>query len=100
MKLNVEKVGLDIQELNKSLVNCAVVTHNEKGHHYQIVKLVKSKHPDTGDWYESVIYRQIESGEFFVRSVDSFINNFTKIIDTSRYGIELQVVKILKEIKL
>ena len=99
MKLNVVKADLDIQELSNIILSCYPVTHKEKGHHYQVMSIVKSKHKDTGEWYEAVIYRQIESGEFFVRSIESFIENFVKVIYPYTCGIEIQTIKILKEIK-
>lgn len=51
-------------------------SHKEKGHHYKVLDIVKSKHPDTGKWYDSVIYKQIENKTIYVRSVNSFIENF------------------------
>lgn len=54
-------------------------THKEKGHTYIIVKELKCKHPNTGEWYEAILYTQLENGESFVRSKESFINNFKKL---------------------
>lgn len=51
-------------------------SHKEKGHHYKVLDIVKSKHPNTGKWYDSVIYKQIENKTIYVRSVNSFIENF------------------------
>lgn len=91
-------VVMDIQELSNIILNCCPVTHKEKGYHYQVMSIVKSKHKDTGEWYEAVIYRQLESGEFFVRSIESFIENFVKVVYPC--GIEIQTIKIIKKIKL
>ena len=91
---------LDIQELSNIIFNCYPVTHKEKGHHYQVMGIVKSKHNDTGEWYEAVIYRQVESGEFFVRSIESFIENFVKVLPPYACGVEIQTIKILKEVNL
>lgn len=65
-----------VQEFEKLVVDNARFTHIEKGHTYEVILIVKSKHPDTGEWYPAVIYQQIESGDIFVRSEESFINNF------------------------
>lgn len=54
-------------------------THKEKGHTYIIVKELKCKHPDTGEWYEAILYCQLESGESFVRSKESFNANFKRL---------------------
>ena len=67
---------MEVQENDGSLIR---YTHIEKGHTYVILGEVKSKHPDTGIWYDAVIYRQVESRETFVRSKESFINNFKKL---------------------
>ena len=88
-------VVMDIQELNNIILNCCPVTHKEKGHHYQVMSIVKSKHKDTGEWYEAVIYRQLESGEFFVRSIESFIENFIKVVYPC--SIEIQTIKVIKD---
>ena len=67
---------MEVQADDGSLI---CYTHIEKGHTYVILGEVKSKHPDTGEWYDSVIYRQLESRETFVRSKQSFIDNFRKL---------------------
>lgn len=67
---------MEVQEIEQAIQNRRLFTHKEKGHNYRILKLIKSKHPDTGKWYDAVVYKQLESSEEFVRSVKSFIDNF------------------------
>ena len=74
-KLSEEQVGMAVQEL-KGFIDCAKFTHVEKGHTYFIRDVLKSKHPDTGEWYYAVLYYQVESKERFVRSLESFLENF------------------------
>jgi len=52
-----------------------VFTHKEKGHLYKVKELLISKHPDTGLWYDAVLYMN-EDGRSFVRSLESFLDNF------------------------
>lgn len=63
----------EFNNLNKSVVT---FTHIEKGHTYKVIDIILSKHPDTGKWYDAVLYIQLESSKQFVRSKESFLNNF------------------------
>ena len=67
---------MEVQEIKTIIENKLLVTHIEKGHTYIVLDIVKSKHPDTGKWYDAVIYKQLKSKETFVRSIKSFCENF------------------------
>ena len=67
---------MEVQEIKNIIENKFLVTHIKKGHTYIILDIVKSKHPDTGEWYDAVRYKQLESKETFVRSIQSFCENF------------------------
>ena len=67
---------MEVQEIKSIIENKFLVTHIEKGHTYIVLDIIKSKHPDTGKWYDAVRYKQLESKETFVRSIQSFCENF------------------------
>ena len=67
---------MEVQEIKTIIENKLLVTHIEKGHTYIVLDIVKSKHPDTGKWYDAVIYKQLKSKETFIRSIKSFCENF------------------------
>lgn len=72
---------MEAQEFKELVHVNAMFTHKEKGHTYSVIRLLKSKHPDTGKWYKAVLYMQRESNELFVRSEESFLENFEHIKD-------------------
>ena len=78
---------MEVQEIKAIIENRLLVTHIEKGHTYIVLDIVKSKHPDTGEWYDAVIYKQLESKETFVRSIKSFCENF-RIINNNNNNIK------------
>lgn len=67
---------MEVLEIKHLKDKTLTFTHKEKGHRYKVLDIVKSKHPDTRKWYDSVIYKQIENKTIYVRSVNSFIENF------------------------
>ena len=67
---------MDIVRFNEAVQRKAQFTHVEKGHTYIVREILISKHPQTGEWYDAVFYEQLETGKFFVRSVQSFLDNF------------------------
>ena len=67
---------MEVQEIKTIIENKLLVTHIEKGHIYKVLDIVKSKHPDTGEWYDAVRYEQFYNNEIFVRSIKSFCENF------------------------
>ncbi len=68
---------MEVLEIKHLKDKTLIFSHEEKEyHHYKVLDIVKSKHPDTGKWYDSVIYKQIENKTIYIRSVDSFIKNF------------------------
>lgn len=67
---------MEVLEIKHLKDKTLTFSHKEKGHHYKVLDIVKSKHPDIGEWYDSVIYKQIENKTIYVRSVNSFIENF------------------------
>ena len=82
---------MEVQEIKNIIENKFLVTHIEKGHTYIILDIVKSKHPDTGEWYDAVIYKQLESKETFVRSIQSFCENF-RIININNNTIKIKIL--------
>lgn len=70
-------MDMEVQELSNEFG--VKYTHIIKGHTYIIIEFVKSKHPDTGKWYDAILYKQLENGKYFVRSKESFINNFKRL---------------------
>ena len=78
---------MEVQEIKNIIENKFLVTHIEKGHTYIILDIIKSKHPDTGKWYDAVRYKQLKSKETFVRSIKSFCENF-RIINNNNNNIK------------
>ena len=50
---------MEVLEIKHLKDKTLTFSHKEKGHHYKVLDIVKSKHPDTRKWYDSVIYKQI-----------------------------------------
>ena len=67
---------MEVLEIKHLKDKTLTFSHKEKGHHYKVLDIVKSKHSDTGKWYDAVIYKQIENKTIYVRSINSFIENF------------------------
>ena len=86
---------MEVQEIKNIIENKFLVTHIEKGHTYIILDIVKSKHPDTGEWYDAVRYKQLESKETFVRSIQSFCENFRIINNIKNKNIMNDYIKTL-----
>ena len=86
---------MEVQEIKNIIENKFLVTHIEKGHTYIILDIVKSKHPDTGKWYDAVRYKQLESKETFVRSIQSFCENFRIINNIKNKNIMNDYIKTL-----
>ena len=86
---------MEVQEIKTIIENRLLVTHIEKGHTYIVLDIVKSKHPDTGEWYDAVRYKQLESKETFVRSIQSFCENFRIINNIKNKNIMNEYIKTL-----
>ena len=86
---------MEVQEIKNIIENKFLVTHIEKGHTYIILDIIKSKHPDTGKWYDAVRYKQLESKETFVRSIQSFCENFRIINNIKNKNIMNDYIKTL-----
>ena len=78
---------MEVQEIKTIIENRLLVTHIEKGNTYIVLDIVKSKHSDTGKWYDAVRYKQLKSKETFVRSIKSFCENF-RIINNNNNNIK------------
>ena len=86
---------MEVQEIKSIIENKLLVTHIEKGHTYIVLDIVKSKHPDTGKWYDAVRYKQLESKETFIRSIKSFCENFRIINNIKNKNIMNEYIKTL-----
>lgn len=86
---------MEVQEIKNIIENKLLITHIEKGHTYIILDIIKSKHPDTGKWYDAVRYKQLESKETFVRSIKSFCENFRIINNIKNKNIMNNYIKTL-----
>ena len=86
---------MEVQEIKNIIENKFLVTHIEKGHTYIILDIIKSKHPDTGKWYDAVRYKQLESKKTFVRSIQSFCENFRIINNIKNKNIMNDYIKTL-----
>ena len=86
---------MEALEIKNIIENKLLVTHIEKGHTYIVLDIIKSKHPDTGKWYDAVIYKQLESKETFVRSIQSFCENFRIINNIKNKNIMNDYIKTL-----
>lgn len=86
---------MEVPEIKTIIENKLLVTHIEKGHTYIILDIVKSKHPDTGKWYDAVRYKQLENKETFVRSIQSFCENFRIINNIKNKNIMNDYIKTL-----
>ncbi len=53
--------------------------HYKKKGKYTIIGLCKYKHQ--GEWYDSILYKDVESGEQYVRQVESFEESFNLIVE-------------------
>ena len=86
---------MEVPEIKTAIEHKLLVTHIEKGHTYIILDIIKSKHPDTGKWYDAVRYKQLESKETFVRSIQSFCENFRIINNIKNKNIMNDYIKTL-----
>lgn len=86
---------MEVQEIKNIIENKLLVTHIEKGHTYIVLDIIKSKHPDTGEWYDAVRYKQLESKETFVRSIQSLCENFRIINNIKNKNIMNDYIKTL-----
>lgn len=86
---------MEVQEIKDIIENKLLVTHIEKGHTYIVLDIVKSKHTNTGKWYDAVIYKQLENKETFVRSIKSFCENFCIINNSKNKNIMNDYIKTL-----
>ena len=86
---------MEVQEIKSIIENKLLVTHIENGHTYIVLDIVKSKHPDTGKWYDAVRYKQLESKETFIRSIKSFCENFRIINNIKNKNIMNNYIKTL-----
>ena len=86
---------MEVQEIKNIIENKFLVTHIEKGHTYIVLDIIKSKHPDTGEWYDAVRYNQLESKETFIRSIKSFCENFRIINNNKNKNIMNEYIKTL-----
>ena len=86
---------MEVQEIKTAIEHKLLVTHIEKGHTYIILDIIKSKHPDTGKWYNAVRYKQLKSKETFVRSIKSFCENFRIINNIKNKNIMNDYIKTL-----
>ena len=86
---------MEVPEIKTAIEDKLLVTHIEKGHTYIVLDIIKSKHPDTGEWYDAVRYKQLESKETFVRSIQSFCENFRIINNIKNKNIMNDYIKTL-----
>lgn len=86
---------MEVQEIKTIIEHKLLVTHIEKGHTYIVLDIVKSKHPNAGEWYDAVRYKQLESKETFVRSIKSFCENFRIINNVKNKNIMNDYIKTL-----
>ena len=86
---------MEVQEIKTVIKNKLLVTHIEKGHTYIVLDIVKSKHPNTGEWYDAVRYKQLESNETFIRHIKSFCDNFRIINNIKNKNIMNDYIKTL-----
>ena len=86
---------MEVQEIKTIIENRLLVTHIEKGHTYIVLDIIKSKHPNTGEWYDAVRYKQLESKETFIRSIKSFYENFRIINNIKNKNIMNDYIKTL-----
>lgn len=68
------------KEINESTIdyiidNAVELTHKEKGGRYNACNRVLSKNPDTGGWYEAILYVNYY-GKPFVREEKDFFEQF------------------------
>ena len=95
LKLIEEKTVTQVLEIKHLKDKTLTFSHKEKGHHYKVLDIVKSKHPDTRKWYDAVRYKQLESKETFVRSIQSFCENFRIINNIKNKNIMNDYIKTL-----
>lgn len=53
--------------------------HKRKGTKYLFMEYVKSKNPDTGEWYNAVRYCSLEDHKCYVREAKDFFDKFAHL---------------------
>ena len=43
---------MEVQEFNQAVATNKTFVHDKTKGHYKVNDLVRSKHPDTGEWYD------------------------------------------------
>ena len=56
--------------------NSKTFVYAKTGKKYYAHKVVKAKHPETGEWYDAVLYEGFEDRNIYVRKYDDFILKF------------------------
>ena len=56
--------------------NSRTYVYPKTGHKYYLEEYLKSKNPDTGEWYLAVRYFGINDQKYYVREHDDFFNKF------------------------
>lgn len=72
---------MDIKDFDEKNCTKYRYRHKKLGYVFRVENILKSLSPDTGEWYDAILYRQVGSGKLFVRSEDSFIKNFDIITE-------------------
>lgn len=62
-----------------------------KGNSYSVKGISKMKHPENGNWIESVIYES--NGEIYVREKKDFDDKFTKVITSEIEALNINPIE-------
>ena len=63
----------------KEKINDDLYIYPKTGHKYLCLTKCKLKCPSTGNWYNAVIYEEIEDGNYYVREEKDFLAKFVKL---------------------
>lgn len=60
----------------RNVHNSRTFIYTKTGKKYYAHKVVKAKHPETGEWYDAVLYESFEDRNFYVREYEDFLLKF------------------------
>lgn len=64
--------------------NSKTFVYPKTGKKYYTHKIVKSKNPDTGEWYDAVLYESLEDKAIYVRKYSDFVLKFQTLDEWKR----------------
>ena len=69
-------VRLRLKEIKSRLY-----VYPKNGHHYEPLFRCRMKCPESGEWFDAIIYKGVEDEKYYVRERKDFLDKFVKLID-------------------